>query len=148
MESSGTAEQAVCAFLLFCSERSLVTLRLTCLNWKKFKKGKGKSVIIMITFSKPKVETCCNVGSDQIVQFKAVLQILALVIEVLRVSIQFPNTYFSFLTLTFSCFQTCTWIRFFILVVSFTFELAVENHVAGLELGLRLRAAIPLHSGC
>lgn len=102
----------------------------------------------MITFSKPKVETCCNVGSDQIVQFKAVLQILALVIEVLRVSIQFPNTYFSFLTLTFSCFQTCTWIRFFILVVSFTFELAVENHVAGLELGLRLRAAIPLHSGC
>ena len=60
---------------------------LTCLNWKKFKKGKEKSAIIMITFSKPKVETCCNVGSDQIVQFKAVLQILALVIKVTGVSI-------------------------------------------------------------
>lgn len=75
------------AFLLFCSERNLVTLRLACLKWKKFKKEKGKSAIIMITFSKPKVETRCNVGSDQIVQFKAVLQILALVIKVLRVSI-------------------------------------------------------------
>lgn len=79
--------QVILPFFSFAQKRDLVTPRLTCPNWKKFKKEKGKLAIIMTTFSKPKVETCCNIRPDQTFQFKAVFQILTVVIDLLRVPV-------------------------------------------------------------